>query len=245
MDRRHAAWLDLRDTAGAVRLAVQILDGPLHPGAEPPPPRERIDEVIATLEQATRRLCGLIDELQPAANDPMPEAESAPARTQVLAPAREAIAPAKAAPAQLERRSPRKPNRPTIEPGYGAALDPILRALELHVRAPERAIPLDVTAVVGLRVLGDGDELLRVLVGLVEDAAAPTGATVRLRVWLDPVEDLGDAMDVVFEVRTDGAAAVPRGPGLDAAQAAWGPQRVCVHASPAPGRVLVRVPQAR
>ncbi len=244
IDRRQAAWLDLRDTAGAVRLAVQLLEGPLNPCTDPAPSAGRVADVITTLERATRRLCNLIDELQPAANDPGPGRDPAPTGAGLRSPVRVPVA-TPTQPTVGARRTGRAQPRPA--PTTGTALDPILRALELHVRSPEHgAIALDVVASAGMRLHADGDELLRVLIGLVQDASPTPASVVYLRAWLDPVEELGEAMDVVLEIRGGhGASGPPSGPGLDTAQASWGPARVAVHPTPGPGRVLVRVPQAR
>src|SRR5687767_7632470 len=54
-----AAWLELRDTASAIRLAVQILRGPYAVLGEGEM-QARALEVLQSLESSTRRLCDLV-----------------------------------------------------------------------------------------------------------------------------------------------------------------------------------------
>ncbi|MBC8074281.1 MAG: hypothetical protein IAG13_38535, partial [Deltaproteobacteria bacterium] len=80
-------WLELRDAASAMRLAVQMLNGPLAPWSVPAPDATRMREIIGALDQATRKVCSLMTTLQPSANDRplMPVAARAQAQPDVVA----------------------------------------------------------------------------------------------------------------------------------------------------------------
>jgi hypothetical protein len=205
-----APWLELRDAASAVRLAVQMLAGPLAPWNDPAPDPERLREIVGALDQATRKLCSLVTTLQPSAND-------RPSTSRIPEPA----------PTPRTPRS-RAPKRGASPPSTD--LDALLHQLELTVLT--RADPpvlLSMQSAPGLVAAIDPSTLLQLLVRLVEDAAALGPApdtTVTLRAWLDPVEELGDAMEVVLELRPD-----PRAP---AAGHAWHDTAL----APPPGTVL-------
>lgn len=220
-----AAWLELRDTASAIRLAVQILRGPyamLGDGEM----QARAREVLMQLESSTRRLCDLVATVQPPANDAGP----APARA-ASEPPKEPVAspPTPAAPRARGTAIPRLRDAtpssaalsPVRTPGPKATATPrpagprtldvsdLLARLELVVgtRAASPLV-LTVAAAPPVALAIDGAELLRTLVLMVEDVA-PQGGSADVRVFLDPTEDLGDAMDVVFEVRSTTTAAAP------------------------------------
>ncbi len=223
-----AAWLELRDTASAIRLAVQILRGPyamLGDGEM----QARAREVLMQLESSTRRLCDLVATVQPPANDAGP----APART-ASEPAKEPASPVASTPTPPAPRA-RGTAIPRLRDATpsSAALSPVRTAGPKATATPRPAGPrtLDVNdllarleLVVGTRAASplvltvaaappvalaiDGAELLRTLVLMVEDVA-PQGGSADVRVFLDPTEDLGDAMDVVFEVRSTTTAAAP------------------------------------
>lgn len=217
------AWLELRDAASAVRLAVQMLNGPLAPWNEPD--EVRVREVMGALDQATKKLCTLVTTLQPSANDRPPTIAAPPSAPIVEPP----IAAAPPEPiARPNRARPRAPKRPDAPPA--TELDALLHQLELTVLTrSDPPVLLSVQAAAGLVAAIDPATLLQLLVRLVEDAAALGPApdtTVALRAWLDPAEELGDAMELVIEVRPD-----PRAPA--AAHAWWGGAL-----APAPGAVL-------
>lgn len=216
------AWVELRDAASAVRLAVQLLNGPLAPWSAPPPDETRMREVIGALDQATRRMCKLVTQLQPSANDrpaPMRVVEPAPSPAAAAAPAPVAAAPVAPPPARPRARAEKR-----AEPPASTEVDAMLHQLEITVvtRSDPPAL-LSVHVAPGLHVAFDRTVLLHTLARLVDDAAALGPApdtTVSLHAYLDPTEELGDGMDVVFEVRPD-----PRAP---AAARAWS------QAAPAP-----------
>ncbi len=70
----------LRDPAGAVRLAVQLLAGPLRSAIRQSSPAEaaRVCEVLSALETATAELTGLLTPLKRMTSDHA--AESSPCR---------------------------------------------------------------------------------------------------------------------------------------------------------------------
>jgi hypothetical protein len=191
----------LREPVGAVRLAVQILAGPLSRGIDQldEVTRARVSSVLQTLEQSTRQVCDIlatvpvIDTHAPAANGPAPS---------MPAPRRKAES-ATAPPAA------RQPG-----PGPRAVdVDELLRRLEI-VTVTRASVPvlLAVDAHAGLQAADAGPDLLATIVGLVERAARdsaqarPHGRpwTVEVRAFVDPAEILGDEMHVVIEVRHDG-----------------------------------------
>ena len=223
-----AAWLELRDAASAVRLAVQMLNGPLAPWNEPD--ETRVREVMGALDQATKKLCTLVTTLQPSANDrPLaivsprvePSVSSPPTVEPPIAAAPEPIAKA-------NRARARAPKRPDAPPA--TELEALLHQLELTVLTrSDPPVLLSVQAKPGIVAAIDPSSLLQLLLRLVEDAAALGPApdtTVTLRAWLDPIEELGDEMEIVVEVRPD-----PRAPA--AAHAWWGGAL-----APPPGAVL-------
>jgi hypothetical protein len=211
-----APWLELRDAASAVRLAVQMLAGPLAPWNDPAPDPERLREIVGALDQATRKLCSLVTTLQPSAND-----RPTTVRTPEPPPAPVAAPTTRAA-------RPRAPKREASPPS--SDLDALLHQLELTVLTrSDPPVLLSMQSAPGLVAAIDPSTLLQLLVRLVEDAAALGPApdtTVTLRAWLDPVEELGDAMEVVLEVRPDPRAPAAVHPWLDTALA------------PPPGTVL-------
>ncbi len=197
----------LRDPAGAVRLAVQLLAGPLRSAIRDAQAQEaaRVTEVLAALETATAELTRLLSPLgplsaaPPANVIPLPRAALGPEA--LVAAVRQGVRQRCQLPATLET---------TVEPG---------------------ARPAAAT-----------QDLQVALVGLVENAMEsmarrrPQGApwTVELRVSLEPAEELGDEMHVVFDVRD-------RGDGLPAGVRRWleDPTGAIVEASPSgPGMSL-------
>jgi len=193
------AWLELRDTASAIRLAVQILRGPyavLGKGEM----QARALEVLQSLESSTRRLCDLVATVQPPANDAGPPPPVAPveSRTTVVAPLAAVVTPAAGAVRPRPAAGPRSVD-----------VTELLAKLEVVVGTRAAApLVLSVAAPSQLSVALDGAELLRTLVLMVEDVA-PTDGNADVRVFLDPTEELGDAIDVVFEVRARAGAAAP------------------------------------
>ncbi|HET6584236.1 MAG TPA: hypothetical protein VFG69_12325 [Nannocystaceae bacterium] len=219
-----AAWLELRDTASAIRLAVQILRGPYAMIGDGEM-QARAREVLLSLEQSTRRLCDLVATVQPPANDAGPAASApvvvAPERPQPSAPSLLASARARstAAPSTPEPRTPSatlSAVRPAAPARSRAATGPrtldvaeLLARLELVV-ATRAVAPLDLTVAAppSIALAVDGAELLRTLVLMIEDVA-PADGPVDVRAFLDPTEDLGDALDVVFEVRASASTTPP------------------------------------
>ncbi|HWB73382.1 MAG TPA: hypothetical protein VG755_00475 [Nannocystaceae bacterium] len=208
-----AAWLDLRDAASAVRLAVQMLNGPLAPWNEPD--ESRVREVMGALDQATKKLCQLVTTLQPSANDRplaiVPRVD--PIEIAPVEPPPEPIASTtEPKPSRVRARVPKRPDAPPA-----TDVDALLHQLELTVLTrSDPPVLLSVQAKPGLVAAIDPSTLLQLLLRLVEDAAALGPApdtTVTLRAWLDPIEELGDEMEIVVEVRPD-----PRAP---AAGHAW------------------------
>jgi hypothetical protein len=217
-----AAWLELRDTASAIRLAVQILRGPyamLGDGEM----QARAREVLMQLESSTRQLCDLLATVQPPANDAGPARAAAstedtaapppstpPSATRVRAtpiPRLRDAAPA-SAPALSAVRAPAAA-KATATGSRTLDVNDLLARLELVVGT--RAISplvLTVAAAPKVALAIDGAELLRTLVLMIEDVA-PQGGSADVRVFLDPTEDLGDAMDVVFEVRSSTTSGAP------------------------------------
>jgi hypothetical protein len=214
-----AAWLELRDTASAIRLAVQILRGPyamLGDGEM----QARAREVLMQLESSTRQLCDLLATVQPPANDAGParvaSTEDTAAPPVSTPPTRGRAAPIPrlrdAAPASAAVLSPvRAPAavKPTVAGPRTLDVNDLLARLEVVVgtRAVSPLV-LTVSAAPKVALAIDGAELLRTLVLMIEDVA-PQGGSADVRVFLDPTEDLGDAMDVVFEVRSSATASAP------------------------------------
>jgi len=210
-----ATWLELRDTASAIRLAVQMLRGPFAVLGDTEV-HGRVRAVLDTLELSTRRLCEIVSTVQPPANDPPPAirpvaaAEPPPAAVQRL---RETSTSAAALAAVPVRSSPASPGAAARPRGPGREkqgtpqprtidVGALLAQLEVIVATRTTCpVVLGISSAPALAVAVDGAELLRALLLMVEDVA-PAGGSVDVRTWLDPAEDLGDAMDVVFEVRT-------------------------------------------
>jgi hypothetical protein len=200
----RALVVRLREPMGAVRLAVQILAGPLSRGLDQldEVTRARVKSVLQTLEQSTREVCEMlaatpvIDVRAPAANGPSP----AVTPIAVSAPSPRSAPPA--ANAMHRAAGPR-----------AVDIDELLRRLEI-VTVTRSSLPvlLAVDAHAGLQAADAGRELLPAIVGLVEratrnSAEARPGArpwTVEVRAFIDPAEILGDEMHVVLEVRHDG-----------------------------------------
>lgn len=167
----------LRDPAGAVRLAVQMLAGPLRSATEGASPQDaaRVSEVLGALETATAELTRLLAPLGPLtatrAADviALPSASMAPQA--LLAAIRQGVRQRCLLPATLET---------SVEPG----VRPVAATGDLQV------------ALVGL-VENAMESMAR---------RRPDDApwTVELRVSLVAAEDLGDEMHVLFEVRDRG-----------------------------------------
>ena len=196
----------IREPMGAVRLAVQILAGPMARALEQldEVTRARVQSVLQTLEQSTKQVCDVLaaypvnDAQAPAANGPVIAAPPA----KVAAP--RARAPMVAANGPMRAAGPR-----TVD------VDDLLRKLEI-VTVTRSALPvmLSVDAHAGLQAVDAGRELLPTIVGLVERATRDSAEarpharpwTVEVRAFVDPAEILGDEMHVVIEVRHDGTA---------------------------------------
>ncbi|MBK6916795.1 MAG: hypothetical protein IPH07_05295 [Deltaproteobacteria bacterium] len=199
-----SAWLELRDCASAAQFAAALLCGPLAPFADPPPSREQLLEILTALDRETRRVCALVNALQPAANERPAVAvvPSSLATPPIAATASPVVAPASKAAARRVRAA---------EPAAGDEVDAILQAVELELLSRAQLMPtVEVGSHGRARVAGAHGDLAPVLVQLLLDAAAlgPADPGVQLRVFTDLAEDLGDATCVVFEVRPD-----PRAPG--------------------------------
>ncbi len=177
----------LRNPAGAIRLAVQILVGPLRAalrGIEAGQ-ASQVESVLGALEMATAELTHL---LTPVANVPALEG------------------------AQLITMPPPGAEVEDIVAGVRRALAE-QSVLEHHVA---------VQAVPGLRPKANAADIQAALVGLLGNAIEasarrrPADAPwqVELRVTLEPAEDLGEEMAVVFEVRD-------RGDGLPPGVLSW------------------------
>lgn len=194
-----SAWLELRDCASAAQFAAALLCGPLAPFADPPPSREQLLEILTALDRETRRVCALVNALQPAAND-RPTVAVVP--SPLAATPSPAVAPASKPAARRARAT---------QPAAGDDVDAILQAVELELLSRAQLMPaVEVGGHGRARVAAAHVDLAPVLVQLLLDAAAlgPADPSVQLRVFTDLAEDLGDATCVVFEVRPD-----PRAPG--------------------------------
>jgi hypothetical protein len=256
-----AAWLELRDTASAIRLAVQILRGPYATIVEGEM-QARALEVLQSLEQSTRRLCDLVATVQPPANDAGPPAHVASLAPNVSAAPAVSVAPAVSAPmpaaaiprlreatnAPAALAAVRAPTPAAVRPRATAAVrgvDVIDLLAKLEVVVGTRAaaaLVLTIGAPTSLAMAVDGPELLRTLVLMVEDVASSD--SVDLRVFLDPTEDLGEAMDVVFEVRARASRAAPSpSPALRAASDGLG-GRLSMRRTSTTGALALRLPHA-
>lgn len=167
----------LRNPAGAVRLAVQLLAGPLRSATAGASPEDaaRVHEVLGALETATAELTRLLTPLGPLSAAPAADVIPLPRASMdgeaLLAAVRQGVRQRCQLPATLET---------SVEPG----IRPVASTGDLQV------------ALVGL-VENAMESMAR---------RRPDGAPwiVELRVSLVPAEDLGDEMHVVFEVRDRG-----------------------------------------
>lgn len=167
----------LRDPAGAVRLAVQLLAGPLRSAIRDSAPAEaaRVCEVLGALETATAELTRLLAPLGPLTVTPSAEVIALPGATvgceALVAAVRQGVRQRCQLPATLET---------TVDP----EARPVAATGDLQV------------ALVGL-VENAMESMAR---------RRPGGApwTVELRVSVAPAEELGDALHVVFDVRDRG-----------------------------------------
>ena len=192
LDLARQAIHDLRNPVGAVRLAVQMLRSRLGPllTAEDGRCPAGVTGILDALEASTQQLCHLVG--------PRPKAATPPAAVS------ETPAPASSKPA------------PTAD------IDDLLRRLEI-LTVTRSSIPalLAIDAEPGLTAAVAGPELLRALSNLVENAleasdkAAPRAThTIDIAVRTEPADVLGDATNIVFEVRD-------RGVGLPASVQRW------------------------
>ncbi len=172
----------LRNPAGAVRLAVQMLAGPLRSAVRHAPADEasQIADVLGALESATAELTRLLAPLRrppPASADVIVMPGAPVGVAALLTAVRQTVGQRVRLPASVECSS---------EPGVRPAADP--KDLQ--------------TALVGL-VENAIESMAR---------RRPNGSpwTVELRVTREPAEELGDAMHVVFDVRDRGDG-LPRG----------------------------------
>ena len=170
----------LRNPAGAVRLAVQMLSGPLRAALDRAEPQDaaQIDEVLRALESATGELTRLLAPLR-----------TAPPTADVL-----------------------------VMPAPAVGTEGLVAAVQ---QAVERRCPLpahiDVRVEPGVCPVGDPRDLQTALVGLVENAIESMARRrpqaspwrVQLDVSLQPAEERGGAMHVVFEVRDRGDGIPP------------------------------------
>lgn len=195
----------LRDPAGAIRLAVQILAGPMRPLLDrlEPAPRAQVADVLNALEASAQELCRALETAGAANEHPLSPPEPADVPACAAVPAPPVAAP------------------PVVAPVTD--VEALLRRLEV-LTVTRSALPalLAVDVAAGLRLRNAGPDLLGVLCGLVENGieasarAKPNGApwTVDVRAFVDPVEDFGDALDLVFEIRD-------RGDGIPATIIEW------------------------
>lgn len=192
----------LRDPAGAIRLAVQILAGPLRPLMQrlEPGPRGQVSDVLTALEASAQELCRALETAGAANEQPLGGETSQPAAPSCAAvpDAPPAAQPPAAQPAPKEA---------------SADVAALLRRLEV-LTVTRSALPalLAVDAPQDVQLRNASPDLLGVLCGLVENAieasarAKPNGApwTVDVRAFVDPAEDFGEALDLVFEIRDRG-----------------------------------------
>jgi hypothetical protein len=205
-DRALAARI--REPMGAVRLAVQILAGPMARALDQldEVTRARVQSVLQTLEQSTKQVCDVL------AGFPVTDAQ-APAANGPLLPKSGTASPKPAAPrasAWVAANGPMRAAGPR-----NVDVDDLLRKLEI-VTVTRSALPvmLSVDAHAGLQAVDAGRELLPTIVALVERATRDSAEarpharpwTVEVRAFVDPAEILGDEMHVVIEVRHDGTA---------------------------------------
>ena len=200
LEQLRATLDSLRNPAGAVRLAVQMLAGPLRDATRSASAEQasQVAEVLGALETATAELTRLLAPLSGGGGNG----------------AAEVIA------------------MPTSPPLVERVIEGVRQAVQQRVRLPA-AVETSIEA--GARPSADAKDLQAALVGLVENAiesmarrrpdASPW--TVELRVTLEPTEVLGDAMQVVFDVRD-------RGDGLPPGVRRWLEDPQGLNAQPAP-----------
>lgn len=200
LESLHATLDALRNPAGAVRLAVQMLAGPLRSALQGASVEDaaRVADVLGALETATAELTRLLAPLGPsvirAAND-VPMARAPVGVEGIVAGVRQTIGQRVQLPAAVDA---------VVEPGLAPAADP--------------------------------EDLQTALVGLVQNAIEsmarrrPKRApwAVELRASLEPAEDLGEEMFVVFDVRD-------RGDGIPSAVMRWLDDPSGFASEPAPG----------
>ncbi len=187
----------LRNPAGAVRLAVQMLAGPLRSvlaGADPGQ-ASQVEAVLGALETATSELTQLLSPLTITAPSGDAEVISMPQAATCM----------------------------------GEILEGARRTLKRQTRLEHQVV---VSAAPGLRPHVSAVDLQTALVGLLHNALEASARRrpadgpwqVELRVTLEPAEDLGDELAVVFEVRD-------RGDGLPQTVLAWLDDRQCLPAN--------------
>jgi len=192
--------VDLRSPVGAIRMAVQMLSGPMRRVLDRLDPRDRIltRSVLDALETSTKQACDIVARTP----TPVSSATVRPILEKVRTPLPTPIAMAPPAPRVSA------PERSEID------LRDLLGHLEvLTVTRSSRpvllAVDLDEAAKAPAMC---GPELLQAMVHLVDNAvhasarAAPSAApwTIELRAYADPREVLGDETDLVLEVRDRG-----------------------------------------
>ncbi len=172
----------LRDPAGAVRLAVQLLAGPLRSAIRESSPEEaaRVCEVLGALETATAELTRLLAPLGPLSATPAADVIPLPGAS--VGP--DALV---AAVRQGVRQRCQLPF--TVETSVEAGAQPAAEAGDLQVAL----VGLVENAVESMARRRPGD--------------APW--TVELRVSMALAEELGEEMHVVFEVRDRGDGLPP------------------------------------
>lgn len=230
---------DLRNPVGAVRMAVQMLHGPLHKLLQRLDARDRVtvESVLSALDSSTQELCQTVARLQPYSGAPPLSRRRAPTPVPLVAVPTQKQAPSVPAPAPPRTgraTRPERPERPPVAavPDTRAPLPPpdgnvdvgaLLSRLEMMV-VTRSSLPamLAVNAGGPLWVKVPGPDLLRSLGYLVENAleaaseADPKGApwTVEVRAFSDLREVLGDELDVVIEI-------MDKGGGLPASVRQW------------------------
>lgn len=206
--RAQETIVQMRSPLGVIRMAVQMLQGPLKHLVSRLEGRDRftVESMLASLEDSTRQACDAVASpftVRPSSNAPLPKHQPAAASPRAKGPP--AVEPSPST-------TPRKASGPVD-------VAELLSRLEVLV-VTRSAYPalVAVDAASGLRLDVESSELLRVLSQLVEacleaaHASAPGSGgpwTVGLRAYEDPAEVLGDEIDVVLEVRGQGAVFAP------------------------------------
>lgn len=213
----HRAIAQLRNPAGAIRLAVQILAGPLRQALAQIEPGQhaQVLSVLEALESSTTELCAALgaapvpephsllpQQAEPAANDDVSPSHAQPNTVAVAVPSG---GPSLAAAVPT-------PQQPVPGVPWQDA-DDLLARLEVLVvtRSPLPAL-LSVDVAADLCPMVSGSDLLQALCGLVDNAieasarAKPRAQpwTVEVRAFLASAEDRSGGMHVVFEVRDHG-----------------------------------------